>query len=112
MTEISAQKLIFVASVTMSAIAALIISRRLLNSGSAIADDSLHDTQPLAETSLLELQVVDLTSFITHSNKGDGTCNDECKAVAKALCDYGIVIIRDNRVSVTDNDAFIDMMER
>jgi hypothetical protein len=37
---------------------------------------------------------------------------NKCLAIAAALHENGAVIIKDNRVSVTDNDAFIDMMER
>jgi isopenicillin N synthase-like dioxygenase len=37
---------------------------------------------------------------------------DDCKTIARLLHHYGFLIVRDPRVTMEDNDTFIDMMER
>ena len=59
-----------------------------------------------------ELRVIDVSNFTAIDNSCEKWFKEECEAVAHALRDYGVVIVRDQRVSVTNNDAFIDMMER
>lgn len=56
------------------------------------------------------LEVVELQqSSSEHDHIG---YHNKCLAIAAALHENGAVIVKDNRVSVVDNDAFIDMMER
>eukprot|EP01138_Halocafeteria_seosinensis_P007687 gb/GECG01007855.1/.p1 GENE.gb/GECG01007855.1/~~gb/GECG01007855.1/.p1 ORF type:complete len:318 (+),score=36.97 gb/GECG01007855.1/:1-954(+) len=38
--------------------------------------------------------------------------NDECKRVAQGLHEYGVLIVKDPRVSSQDNDRFLDTLER
>ena len=59
-----------------------------------------------------ELRVIDVSNFTAIDSSSEKWFKEECVAVANALRDYGVVIVRDQRVSVTNNDAFIDMMER
>ena len=59
-----------------------------------------------------ELRVIDVSNFTAIDSSSEKGFKEECVAVANALRDYGVVIVRDQRVSVTNNDAFIDMMER
>jgi hypothetical protein len=61
-------------------------------------------------SSCLDLKVVELQQ--SSSDHDHISYQNKCLAIAAALHDNGAVIIKDNRVSVTDNDAFIDMMER
>ena len=51
---------------------------------------------------LIFLQIAKLT----HACK-----QDDCKTMATLLHEYGILILKDPRVSSKDNDTFIDMME-
>lgn len=61
-------------------------------------------------SSFLDLEVVELQQ--SSSDHDHTSYHNKCLAIAAALHENGAVIIKDNRVSVTDNDAFIDMMER
>jgi hypothetical protein len=61
-------------------------------------------------SSFLDLEVVELQQ--SSSDHDHISYQNKCLAIAAALHENGAVIIKDNRVSVTDNDAFIDMMER
>lgn len=56
------------------------------------------------------LEVVELQQSSSEHNHV--SYHTKCLAIAAALHKNGAVIVKDNRVSVTDNDAFIDMMER
>lgn len=61
-------------------------------------------------SSFFDLEVVELQQSSTES--GHDSYRNKCLMIAAALHENGAVIIKDDRVSVTDNDAFIDMMER
>ena len=41
-----------------------------------------------------------------------GNWQGECKKVAESLHKFGILIVRDPRVDHSDNDTYIDMMEK
>ncbi|CEP00972.1 hypothetical protein PBRA_008284 [Plasmodiophora brassicae] len=56
------------------------------------------------------IPVVDIQPFLSG---GDGqSLSDACKEVARSLQQYGVIIIKDPRVTEADNDVFVDMMER
>lgn len=52
--------------------------------------------------------VVDLKAFLADPSKA----TDECKLVAKCFHETGLLVVRDPRVDMKDNDAFIDNMEK
>lgn len=59
-----------------------------------------------------EIPVVDLTAWM--GDQGDVNCDgraDDCQRLADALHRFGIVLVRDPRVSEVDNDKFLDQME-
>jgi hypothetical protein len=58
-----------------------------------------------------ELPVIDLC-FDLGKKVDPVSYKEECKKVAKAFHDYGIVIVKDPRVSQADNEVFLDTMER
>lgn len=63
------------------------------------------DNQPLS------LPVVEFSAFF-NKEKDPAKYQAECAKVAHALHHYGLVILRDPRVSEADNSTFINMMER
>jgi isopenicillin N synthase-like dioxygenase len=56
----------------------------------------------------LKVPAIDITRYLA---KGPGWEND-CKEVADTLKTYGLVIIKDPRVSQQNNDNFLNLMER
>ena len=98
---------------SLTALASLILYRQLTSSksknkrkGRSIDEVQHHDTA----INLLEVEVIDL--FRTDDEIESGDYLKRCEGVAEALRENGYVIVRDSRVSITDNDAFLDMMER
>ena len=55
-----------------------------------------------------EIPIIDGKLYM---EKGDGW-EEECKKVAQCFHKYGIVKMRDPRVTFQDNDTFIDMVEK
>jgi len=60
-----------------------------------------------------DLPIVDLNAFLNRSDGGEAEekARLECNRVAEALHKYGILIARDPRVTETDNNDFLDMLE-
>lgn len=54
------------------------------------------------------IPVVDLSEWVGEGATGDA---DSCRKLADALHRFGIVLVRDPRVSEVDNDLFLDQME-
>lgn len=52
--------------------------------------------------------IIDVEGFLT---KQDSAVKD-CEKVAKALHEYGCLIIKDPRVQPNENNKFLDMMEK
>eukprot|EP01035_Chromulina_nebulosa_P042156 gene42156-57083_t len=69
---------------------------------------------------IVDLPIIELSSFfevlenkeLDQQNAVTERYLEQCKNVAKCLHSYGIVIIRDPRVSEANNERFLDMMER
>jgi isopenicillin N synthase-like dioxygenase len=62
-----------------------------------------------SESPLLELPLVDADVF----RSGDAAAADaEAAKLAQALHAYGVLLLRDSRVTEADNDAFLDLLER
>ena len=60
---------------------------------------------------ILQLPVIDFGAF--NAREGDpARYAAECKKVAEALHKYGVCVVRDPRVHESDNNRFLDMMER
>ncbi len=59
----------------------------------------------------LHLPVIDLKNFFNRETD-PAKYREECKKVADALHNYGLVIIKDPRVFDKDNNTFIDTLER
>lgn len=55
-----------------------------------------------------DLPVVDLSEWM---RKGEGNPED-CRRLANSLHRFGIVLVRDPRVSEVDNNSFLDQMEK
>ncbi|KAG8900854.1 hypothetical protein FRB99_005731 [Tulasnella sp. 403] len=55
------------------------------------------------------LPVVDLDVFRHEPQSAEA--QEQCKLVAEALITYGALVVKDSRVSETDNETFLDLME-
>lgn len=71
---------------------------------------------PLIEISeeFAEMPIIDLELYLNSTAEGDKPSSaalDECKKVAECFHRYGIILIRDPRVNMQDNDNYIDLME-
>ena len=62
-----------------------------------------------------DIPIIDLKTFIDSSNQNPESLSagakEECQKVAECLHKFGILLIRDPRVNMEDNDTYIDMME-
>lgn len=64
-----------------------------------------------------EVPVIDISKWIIPSNgrkveeESDDAAADDCRRMADALHRFGIVLVKDPRVSEVDNNAFLDQME-
>jgi isopenicillin N synthase-like dioxygenase len=58
----------------------------------------------------INIPVIDFAAFFSQ-DKDPARYQDECNKVAEALHKYGLVILRDPRVSEADNNRFLSMME-
>jgi isopenicillin N synthase-like dioxygenase len=63
------------------------------------------------EPNTLILPVIDFTVF-NNRDKNPDAYKRECEKVADAFHRYGVVIVRDPRVSESDNHRFLNMMEK
>jgi len=59
-----------------------------------------------AKTEEVEIPVIDVEAYLSSSQD-----EEQCKKVAKALHELGLLCVKDPRVTSKDNDVFIDMME-
>lgn len=64
-----------------------------------------------AQPSTLVLPVIDFNAFYNR-DKDPEAFRRECEKVADTFHRYGVVIVRDPRVSESDNNVFLDMMEK
>ena len=66
-----------------------------------------------AAVEVAEIPVIDLDLYL--STEADGSPSEaallECKKVAESFHNYGIILIRDPRVNMADNDEYVDLME-
>ncbi|KAI0348347.1 Clavaminate synthase-like protein [Trametopsis cervina] len=56
------------------------------------------------------LPIIDLDVFLSQPADSPALAS-ECKKAAEALIEYGALLLHDSRVSETDNDTFLDLME-
>ncbi|KAI2607869.1 Clavaminate synthase-like protein [Hypoxylon sp. NC1633] len=64
----------------------------------------------LAEEPSMDLPVIDLDIY--RSNSADSPAmQEECARAARALITHGALVLLDSRVSETDNEAFLDLLE-
>jgi isopenicillin N synthase-like dioxygenase len=66
---------------------------------------------PKSDTASLNLPVIEFSAFFEKETNPE-RYNAECAKVAHTLHHYGLVILRDPRVSEADNSTFINMMEQ
>eukprot|EP00354_Favella_ehrenbergii_P008235 CAMPEP_0170467300 /NCGR_PEP_ID=MMETSP0123-20130129/10927_1 /TAXON_ID=182087 /ORGANISM="Favella ehrenbergii, Strain Fehren 1" /LENGTH=371 /DNA_ID=CAMNT_0010733625 /DNA_START=74 /DNA_END=1189 /DNA_ORIENTATION=+ len=68
---------------------------------------------PQAAPQTDDIPVIDLNAYL--STAADGSPSEtalaECNKVAECFHRYGIILIRDPRVNMSDNDTYIDLME-
>jgi len=58
-----------------------------------------------------EFPVIDLSAFLNRK-EDSGSWKEDCDKIAKLLHDFGILIVKDPRVSAEHNDTFLDTMEK
>ena len=92
----------------LTVLASIILYRRLKKKTKELSLNEVkhYDNSP----TLLEVDVIDLSHTSDDIESSDYL--KKCEGVAEALRENGYVIVRDSRVSITDNDDFLDMMER
>lgn len=56
----------------------------------------------------IKVPIIDVKNFLN----GSPSSKSDCKLVAEALHKYGCLIINDPRVKQSENDQFLDMMEK
>jgi len=66
----------------------------------------------MASIGVIELSVIDLEPYLTHSDHTTEEIHRHCKAISDCLRDTGAVIIRDPRVNLQDNERFLNLMEQ
>lgn len=84
--------------------------------GTAVACHYLNQSMNKSEkeqqpNEILKLPVIDLLKLFNKA-ENEAQYEEECRKVAKSLREYGIVVVKDPRVSEADNDRFISIMER
>lgn len=60
------------------------------------------------------MPIIDLELYLSSTREGEEPSSaavEECKKVAECFHRYGIILIRDPRVNMNDNDTYIDLME-
>jgi hypothetical protein len=72
-------------------------------------EEELDDDDDLT---VLDIPIANISLFLQRDKSNENDHLKECKKVATALHEYGVILVKDDRVSVKDNDAFLDMMER
>eukprot|EP01038_Epipyxis_sp_PR26KG_P005987 gene5987-8244_t len=60
----------------------------------------------------LNLPIIDVKKLLNKNDSNENEFQLECKKVAECLHKYGIIVLRDPRVTEVDNDNFIDLMEK
>ena len=62
-----------------------------------------------------DIPIIDMKTFIDSSNQKaeslSAGAKEECQKVAECLHKFGILLIRDPRVNMEDNNTYIDMIE-
>ncbi|KAJ3725564.1 hypothetical protein DFJ43DRAFT_1089123 [Lentinula guzmanii] len=58
----------------------------------------------------MDLPIIDLDLFLSQPQDSPAV-QDECKKAADALITFGALILRDSRVSESDNSIFLDLLE-
>jgi isopenicillin N synthase-like dioxygenase len=63
-------------------------------------------------TGIEDFPVINLAPFLSKNSSSEEAWTKECNAIAHCLTKYGCLVIRDPRVTMEDNDTFIDQMEK
>jgi isopenicillin N synthase-like dioxygenase len=63
-------------------------------------------------TGIEDLPVINLDPYLNKESNSESVWQSECTAIAHCLTKYGCLVIKDPRVTMKDNDAFIDQMEQ
>ena len=61
-----------------------------------------------------DIPIIDIKTYLNAAENPDELTPEatiECQKVAECLHKYGILLIRDPRVNMKDNDEYLDMME-
>jgi hypothetical protein len=62
-----------------------------------------------SEEPAMDLPIIDLDVFL--SSRSSVAATEECLKAARALITHGALVLHDNRVSESDNIAFLDLLE-
>ncbi|KAI0828743.1 Clavaminate synthase-like protein [Hypoxylon sp. FL0890] len=63
-----------------------------------------------AEEPSMDLPIIDLDIYRSNASSSP-TVQEECARAARALITYGALVLHDSRVSESDNEAFLDLLE-
>jgi len=87
------------------------------NSRTGKLRQDLHSDSNFVANDLSEMPIIDLDVYLRASRKGNNPgdfsdhVNLECQKVAECFHKFGILLIRDPRVDMEQNEEYIDLME-
>ncbi|KAL2270611.1 hypothetical protein VTJ83DRAFT_2795 [Remersonia thermophila] len=64
----------------------------------------------MAQEASMDLPIIDLDIFLQQPRDSEAV-KAECTRAADALITYGALVLHDSRVSMSDNDTFLDLLE-
>ncbi|KAL1843525.1 hypothetical protein VTJ49DRAFT_1118 [Mycothermus thermophilus] len=64
----------------------------------------------MAQEQSMDLPIIDLDVFLQQPRDSEAL-KAECARAADALITYGALVLHDSRVSMSDNDTFLDLLE-
>lgn len=67
-------------------------------------------SQAVAEEPSMDLPIIDLDIYRS-APPSSAAAQEECARAARALITYGALVLHDSRVSESDNEAFLDLLE-
>lgn len=100
------------AAVSLAALGYFYLQSQTSSSSSATSTSTTDSKKKQSSSSPpSEIPTIDLDIF-ANPNRDPEAYQRECEKVAHALHHFGLVIVKDKRVSEDDNNTFLDMMEQ
>ncbi|RYG66195.1 hypothetical protein EON64_10305 [archaeon] len=98
-------------AVALGAAVAYYYLSQVYNNQSSHSTENTEKKSEKIEFSVKQLPVIELSAFFAKDVDPE-SYEAECKKVASSLHHFGLVVLKDPRVSEADNERFLNMMER